>query len=67
MATNRNQYKTEFAKSHYDNISLKVPKGCKAKMQLAATLNGFRSVSAFIVDAVEKQYHLDLSKSPDTK
>lgn len=66
MATkNRTDYKTDFARNNYDRISLQIPKGYKEKLQFEATLKGFKSLNAFIVDAIEKQCNLDLSKKTD--
>lgn len=65
MATkNRTDYKTDFARNNYDRISLQIPKGYKEKLQFEATLKGFKSLNAFIINAIEKQYDLDLSKKP---
>lgn len=66
MATkNRTDYKTDFARNNYDRIALQIPKGYKEKLQFEATLKGFKSLNAFIINAIEKQYDLDLSKKTD--
>lgn len=62
---NRIQYNAEFVRNNYDRISLQVPKGYKEKLQIEATLKGFKSLNAFIVDAIEKQCDLDLRKKTD--
>ena len=61
----RIQYNAEFVRNNYDRISLQVPKGYKEKLQIEATFNGFKSLNAFIVDAIEKQCDLDLRKKTD--
>lgn len=61
----RIQYNAEFVRNNYDRISLQVPKGYKEKLQIEATLKGFKSLNAFIVDAIEKQCDLDLRKKTD--
>lgn len=61
----RIQYNAEFVRNNYDRISLQVPKGYKEKLQIEATLRGFKSLNAFIVDAIEKQCDLDLRKKTD--
>ena len=66
MATkSRSDYNNSFVRNNYDRISLQIPKGCKEKLQFEATLKGFKSLNAFIVDAIEKQSNLDLSKKTD--
>ena len=61
----RIQYNAEFVRNNYDRISLQVPKGYKEKLQIEATLKGFKSLNAFFVDAIEKQCDLDLRKKTD--
>ena len=66
MATkSRSDYNNSFVRNNYDRISLQIPKGCKEKLQFEATLKGFKRLNAFIVDAIEKQCDLDLSKKTD--
>lgn len=59
MATNRIAYNAEYSKTNYDRLTLRLPKGSKEKLQFVASLHG-ESVNAIIIDAIEKQYNLDL-------
>ena len=61
MAFDQQTYVDEYKREHYDIIRATVPKGKRDEIKQAATLKGL-SVSQFIVEALERQYGLDLSK-----
>ena len=51
----RSDYTYDFQKNHYERISLQVPRGEKAEMVAYAELHGFKSLNAFIYDAIKKE------------
>lgn len=61
MAFDQNSYTNEYKRNSYDRLSLLVPKGRKADIQLEATVRGL-SVNALIINALEECYGLNLSK-----
>lgn len=61
MATfDKAEYDKQFLKDNYDSIALRIPKGRKDDLKRLATLHN-TSVNRLIVEAIESQYHIDLS------
>lgn len=50
-----------YKKANYERVVYQVPKGKREILQREANLRG-KSVNAFITEALEAQYGLDLSK-----
>jgi len=50
---NEVKYKNDFAKEHYDRISLMLPKGMRESLKQISERRGFKSVNALIVAAIE--------------
>ena len=69
MAYNHSQYTSSYTKTNYDQIIVKVPKGKRELLkQLAIELQikdhkGQISVNRMIINALEDQYGIDLSKA----
>ena len=69
MAFNQNKYISDFVKENYDRIDLRIPKGKRALLRDLAIQKGITddrgkiSMTKLILDAVEAQYGIDLSKS----
>ena len=61
MSFDKQKYDAEYAKQAYDFIRLYVPKGKRAELKRLAEQHNL-SVNRFIIEAVETQYHIDLSK-----
>lgn len=61
MAFDQMQYTNEYKRKNYDRITVLVPKGKAQTMKAFAREKG-KSVSSVIIDAVEAQYKLDLSR-----
>ena len=49
---------------NYDRITFRIPKGNKTALQLEAAKRNM-TVNDLVIEAVEKQYNLDLSKKPN--
>lgn len=52
---NATKYKNDFQKQKYDRISLFVPKGQKQTIDAEAKKQGYKSLNAFIVDAISEK------------
>ena len=69
MAFNQNKYIQDFIRDNYDRIDVRLPKGKRDVLrQLAMEHNitddkGKVSVTKLIIQAVEAQYGIDLSKT----
>lgn len=61
MAFNPADYKMSFDKENYERIAFRVPKGKKAELVKYAEKTG-KSVNAVIIEAIEQQCGLNLSK-----
>lgn len=61
MAFDQGAYANRYTRDNYDTIRALVPKGRKADIQAAADRRGL-TVSQLIVQALEGQYGLDLSR-----
>lgn len=59
MQFDKRAYDAEFQRRAYDDIRLRVPKGCKAVLQQIADDNGL-SVTRLIIEALEDRYNIDL-------
>ena len=53
--------KAENQRANYDQIAFRVPKGNKIALQLEAAKRG-KTMNEIIVEALEKQYNLNLSE-----
>lgn len=53
-------------RANYDQIAFRVPKGNKTALQLEAAKRG-KTMNEIIVEALEAQYGLDLSKKTKQK
>ena len=62
MAFDKNKYDNEYKRQAYDRITILVPKGKSKDVKALAASHG-KSVSGLIVDMLETQYKLDLSKA----
>lgn len=49
---------------NYDRITFRIPKGNKTTLQLEAAKRG-KTINDLVVEAIEKQYSLDLTKKTD--
>lgn len=58
---NRNEYKNEYAKKHYDRINLQFPKGEKEKIKRMADTLGI-SVNEYIYKLISEDIALNQSK-----
>ena len=54
------KYKNQFDKDSYYKISLRIPKEKREVMQML-TETQHKSVNRLIIEAIEKQYHVDLT------
>ena len=69
MAFNQQKYIDEYAREHYDRVTIKVPKGKKDTLRnLAIELHitddkGKISVNKLIVEAIEKTYGVNLGRT----
>lgn len=61
VAFNQGKYANEYKRTNYDVVRALVPKGCGKVIKEEAAIRG-KSVSQFLVEAVEYTYKLDLSK-----
>lgn len=55
MDTNKfdaTKYKNDFQKEKYDRIIVNVPKGQKSLIDVEAKKQGYKSLNAFVVDAI---------------
>lgn len=55
MDTNKfdaTKYKNDFQKEKYDRIIVNVPKGQKSLIDAEAKKQGYKSLNAFVVDAI---------------
>lgn len=64
MAFDQQKYIREFTKENYDRIEFLVPKGRKNEVKQFAKLRG-KSVTEFVVEALESYYRINLSKYGD--
>lgn len=49
------KYKNDFQKEKYDRIIVNVPKGQKAVIDQYAKSEGYKSLNAFVVDAINEK------------
>lgn len=49
------KYKNDFQKEKYDRIIVNVPKGQKAIIDAEAKKLGYKSLNAFVVDAINEK------------
>lgn len=61
MATDRNNYQAEYKRQNYDILRILLPKGKGERVKRLAKTKGI-SISQVVVDALEAQYNLDLTK-----
>ena len=61
MAFDQNKYINDFHRQNYDVIRALIPKGKKEDIKKLSKTKGV-SVSQLIVEALEKQHKIDLSK-----
>jgi len=61
VAFDKVSYDRAYIKEHYDQVSFTVPKGKRDELKALAKSNG-QTITELIVDAVFKQYGLNLSK-----
>ena len=52
---NATKYKNDFQKEKYDRIIVNVPKGQKIIIDEAAKKKGYKSLNAFVVDAINEK------------
>lgn len=52
---NPTKYKNDFQKEKYDRIIVNVPKGQKETIEEAAKVRGYKSLNAFVVDAINEK------------
>lgn len=57
---NTQQYKNEFNKNNYFTVSLRIPKEKREVLQML-TETKHKSVNRLIIEAIEKQYNVDLT------
>lgn len=57
---NIQQYKNEFNKNNYFTVSLRIPKEKREVLQML-TETKHKSVNRLIIEAIEKQYNVDLT------
>ena len=53
----------KYMKSNYDEIKIRVPKGEKAEIQLAAEKQG-ESLNAYVIGAIEKRIEQEIQTEP---
>lgn len=61
MAFDQNRYISDFKKENYDQMAFLVPKGKRKIIKDFANKQGL-SISQLVIQALEEQYKLDLSK-----
>nr|DAW98999.1 MAG TPA: hypothetical protein [Bacteriophage sp.] len=49
------KYKNDFQKEKYDRIIVNVPKGQKAVIDAEAKKQGYKSLNAFVVEAINEK------------
>lgn len=52
---NATKYKNDFQKEKYDRIIVNVPKGQKEIIDEVAKQKGYKSLNAFVVDAINEK------------
>ncbi len=52
---NATKYKNDYQKEKYDRIIINVPKGQKQKIDAEAKKTGYKSLNAFVVDAINEK------------
>ena len=52
---NATKYKNDFQKEKYDRIIVNVPKGQKSVIDEVAKQKGYKSLNAFVVDAINEK------------
>ncbi|MBR5596621.1 MAG: hypothetical protein IKW30_04350 [Lachnospiraceae bacterium] len=52
------KYKNDFQKEKYDRIIVNVPKGDKKKIDENAKKQGYKSLNAFVVDAIKEKMNM---------
>lgn len=57
---NIQQYKNEFNKNTYKTYTFRIPKEKEKVMQELSEIKN-KSINQLIIDAIEKQYHVDLT------
>lgn len=61
MAFDQNKYIDDWTKANTDRVTIKIPKGKKELLQQTAQEYD-KSMNQLVVQALEEQYNLDLSK-----
>ena len=52
---NATKYKNDFQKEKYDRIIVNVPKGQKVVIDEIAKKKGYKSLNAFVIDAINEK------------
>jgi len=55
---NATKYKNDFKKEKYDRIIVNVPKGEKVKIDEEAKKRGYKSLNAFVVEAIREKLNI---------
>ena len=55
---NATKYKNDFQKEKYDRIIVNVPKGEKVKIDEEAKKRGYKSLNAFVVEAIREKLNI---------
>lgn len=58
---NQQQYVNDYKRENYDEMRFLVPKGRRDDIKALVKEKHFPSISAFVVDAIEKQHNVDIS------
>lgn len=61
MAFDPQKYKDDYNEANYDRLTVRVPKGKRKVLQEYAAQHG-TSVNAMVIQALETQFKLNLSK-----
>ena len=56
---NATKYKNDFQKEKYDRIIVNVPKGEKRKIEEVAKNRGYKSLNAFVVEAIREKLNME--------
>lgn len=58
---NQQQYVNDYKRDNYDEMRFLVPKGRRDDIKTLVKEKHFHSISALVVDAIEKQHNVDIS------
>ncbi len=58
---NQQRYINDYNKENYDVVRFLVPKGRRDDIKILVKEKHFSSISALVVDAIEKQHNVDIS------